>query len=352
MITYYARQLKTFSIMSLTLSNVILHKLVKNEQDELEVCLRNQTLDNEEFTEALVSELHRVFNSKAGKGFGVFKTESEFGHWLGSVRKNETPFLEFSNKSAEKLKSELIKYPFAEEGILVIAEYRSLATEYLFVAVLPSNESMKVTEQLDISSTDYLDIAKMDIAARIDLSTWETDSDSNRYLTFIKGRVGRKVSDFFLDFLQADVGMDTKVQNQVLLQAVEDFCADERLEKEEKQQYRKQVYDYCNGQLQAGEELTVKELSGELPTSESGSNFYQFAEEQGYELEESFPVDRTALRKLTKFVGAGGGLSLNFDAMLLGERVFYDPETDTLTIKGTPPNLKDQLTRRLGSSES
>ncbi|MBP3142289.1 nucleoid-associated protein YejK [Aliivibrio fischeri] len=338
--------------MSLTLSNVILHKLVKNEQDELEVCLRNQTLENEEFTEALVSELHRVFNSKAGKGFGVFKTESEFGHWLSSVRKNETSFLEFSNNSAEKLKSELIKYPFAEEGILVIAEYQSLATEYLFVAVLPSNESMKVTEQLDISATDYLDIAKMDIAARIDLSTWETDSDSNRYLTFIKGRVGRKVSDFFLDFLQADVGMDTKVQNQVLMQAVEDFCADERLDKEEKQQYRKQVYDYCNGQLQAGEELTVKELASELPTSESGSNFYQFAEEQGYELEESFPVDRTALRKLTKFVGAGGGLSLNFDAMLLGERVFYDPETDTLTIKGTPPNLKDQLTRRLGSSES
>ncbi|MUK91593.1 nucleoid-associated protein YejK [Aliivibrio fischeri] len=352
MITYYVRQLKTFSIMSLTLSNVILHKLVKNEQDELEVCLRNQTLENEEFTEALVSELHRVFNSKAGKGFGVFKTESEFGHWLSSVRKNETPFLEFSNNSAEKLKSELIKYPFAEEGILVIAEYQSLATEYLFVAVLPSNESMKVTEQLDISATDYLDIAKMDIAARIDLSTWETDSDSNRYLTFIKGRVGRKVSDFFLDFLQADVGMDTKVQNQVLMQAVEDFCADERLDKEEKQQYRKQVYDYCNGQLQAGEELTVKELASELPTSESGSNFYQFAEEQGYELEESFPVDRTALRKLTKFVGAGGGLSLNFDAMLLGERVFYDLETDTLTIKGTPPNLKDQLTRRLGSSES
>ncbi|MUK39632.1 nucleoid-associated protein YejK [Aliivibrio fischeri] len=352
MITYYVRQLKTFSIMSLTLSNVILHKLVKNEQDELEVCLRNQTLENEEFTEALVSELHRVFNSKVGKGFGVFKTESEFGHWLSSVRKNETPFLEFSNNSAEKLKSELIKYPFAEEGILVIAEYQSLATEYLFVAVLPSNESMKVTEQLDISATDYLDIAKMDIAARIDLSTWETDSDSNRYLTFIKGRVGRKVSDFFLDFLQADVGMDTKVQNQVLMQAVEDFCADERLDKEEKQQYRKQVYDYCNGQLQAGEELTVKELASELPTSESGSNFYQFAEEQGYELEESFPVDRTALRKLTKFVGAGGGLSLNFDAMLLGERVFYDPETDTLTIKGTPPNLKDQLTRRLGSSES
>ena len=35
-----------------------------------------------------------------------------------------------------------------------------------------------------------------------------------------------------------------------------------------------------------------------------------------------------------------------YDAMLLGERVFWDPATDTLTIKGTPPNLRDQLQRR------
>jgi nucleoid-associated protein len=51
------------------------------------------------------------------------------------------------------------------------------------------------------------------------------------------------------------------------------------------------------------------------------------------------------MRKLTKFVGAGGGLNVSFDSLLLGERIFYDPETDTLTIKGTPPNLRDQLTR-------
>lgn len=52
------------------------------------------------------------------------------------------------------------------------------------------------------------------------------------------------------------------------------------------------------------------------------------------------------MRKLTKFVGAGGGLNISFDSLLMGERVFYDPETDTLTIKGTPPNLRDQLTRK------
>lgn len=331
--------------MSLNLSNVILHQLRKNDQDELVVNYRAESLANDSSTESLVAELHRVFNSKAGKGFGSFKEDSDFQQWLQELRKNERSFYDFSQASALRLKDELSKYPFADEGTLVLAEYQSLSTDYLFIALLPSNESLKVTEGLDISATDYLDISKMDIAARIDLSSYETDKDSNRYLAYIKGRVGRKVADFFLDFLQAEVGLDTKQQNQVLMQAVEDFVSDSKLEKEEAVSYKKQVYDYCNEQLKSGDEVEVSELSGELPASTDGTSFLDYTQEQGYELEESFPADRSTIRKLTKFVGAGGGLNVSFDSLLLGERVFYDPETDTLTIKGTPPNLRDQLTR-------
>ncbi|MFH0257069.1 nucleoid-associated protein YejK [Vibrio rumoiensis] len=331
--------------MSLNISNVILHKLTKNNQDELVVSLRDSALPNDGVTEQLVAELHRTFSAKAGKGFGVYKEESEFQSWMKQLRQGELTFYDFSQQSAERLKSELSKYPFAEEGVLVLAEYQSLATDYLFIALLPSNQSLKVNDDLDISDTDYLDINKMDIAVRIDLSRYETDPESNRYLSYIKGRVGRKVADFFLDFLQAEVGLDTKKQNQVLMQAVDDFCVDAQLNKEETVACRKQVHDFCNEQLKAGDEVTIKELSGELSGAGHHDNFAEFTQKQGYELEDSFPVDRSTIRKLAKYVGAGGGLSINFDSMLLGERVFYDPETDTLTIKGIPPNLKDQLTR-------
>lgn len=331
--------------MSLDLSNVILHQLTKNDQDDLVVNFRPEALDNDPSSEALVTELHRVFNAKAGKGFGSFQSDSEFQLWLQELRKGSTNFYDFSQDCARRLNQELSKYPFADEGTLVLAEYQSLATDYLFIGLLSSSHSLKVTEGLEILSTDYLDISKMDIAARIDLSSYETDNQSNRYLTYIKGRVGRKVADFFLDFLQAEVGLDTKQQNLVLMQAVEDFCADSKLDKEESNSYRKQVADYCNEQLKSGDEVVVKELSGELPQSEDGTSFQAYTEEQGYDLEESFPGDRATIRKLTKYVGAGGGLNVSFDSMLLGERVFYDPETDTLTIKGTPPNLREQLGR-------
>lgn len=332
--------------MSLNLSNVILHQLRKNESDELTVKFRSQSLEHDAFAENLVAELHRVFNAKAAKGFGLFKPESEVKQWLQDFRTNTLSFQEFSQSCANKLKDELSKYPFAEEGILVLAEYQTLATDYLLIALLPTNQSLKVTEGLDISATDYLDINKMDIVARIDLSTYENDSDSTRYLSFIKGRVGRKVSDFFLDFLQADVGLDTKQQNQILMQAVNDFCSDAAFEKQDSDNYKKQVYDYCNDQIKSGEEVEIKALSQELPSSSQGTSFFDYTEVNGYELEDSFPADRSTVRKLTKYVGAGGGLNVSFDSLLLGERVFYDPETDTLTIKGTPPNLREQLNRK------
>lgn len=106
-----------------------------------------------------------------------------------------------------------------------------LAVEYLLVAVLTSRSSMRVNEQLDVSSIHYLDINHADIVARIDLTEWETNPESTRYLTFLKGRVGRKVSDFFMDFLGAAEGLDTKAQNRGLLQAVDDYCAEAQLDK-------------------------------------------------------------------------------------------------------------------------
>jgi nucleoid-associated protein len=331
--------------MSLDLSNVILHQLRKNESDELVVNFRSQVLENNASTENLVAELHRVFNAKPAKGFGSFQSDSEFQNWLHELKDGTLNFYDFSQLSAKKLREELVKYPFAEEGILVMAEYQSLATQYLFIGILPMNQSLKITEGLDISATDYLDIRQMDIVARIDLSLYRSDPESNRYLTYIKGRVGRKVADFFLDFLQADVGLDSKQQNLVLMQAVEDFCSDAQFEKDEAISYKKQVYDYCNGQMKSGDEVQLKELSEELPDNSDGTTLLNYAQDHGYELEESFPADRSTVRKLTKFVGSGGGLNVSFDSLLLGERVFYDPETDTLTIKGTPPNLRDQLTR-------
>ena len=316
--------------MSLDINQIALHQLIKRDEQNLELVLRDSLLEPTETVVEMVAELHRVYSAK-NKAYGLFSEESELAQTLRSA--------------TGRLRDELAKYPFADGGFVLFCHYRYLAVEYLLVAVLSNLSSMRVNENLDINPTHYLDINHADIVARIDLTEWETNPESTRYLTFLKGRVGRKVADFFMDFLGASEGLNAKAQNRGLLQAVDDFTAEAQLDKAERQNVRQQVYSYCNEQLQAGEEIELKSLSKEL-AGVSEVSFTEFAAEKGYELEESFPADRSTLRQLTKFAGSGGGLTINFDAMLLGERIFWDPATDTLTIKGTPPNLRDQLQRR------
>lgn len=329
--------------MSLQISEIILHQLIRKDEHEITLQLREAMIENNPAVETLITDINRIYNNKS-KAYGLFNADSLFAESVRELQRGNQDFLNFSQESAKQLRNELIKYPFAEGGTVVFCRYRYLAVDYLLIAVLNSCSSMLVNDQLEISQTHYLDIAHADIIARVDLTEWQTEPESKRYLTFLKGRVGRKVSDFFMDYLGASEGLDTKAQNKMLLQAVDDYCQEIELDKQEKQRCREQVYSYCQGQLQAGEELQLNQLAQELPQGED-QNFQHFIQQNEYELDEQFPADRSTLRQLKKFSGSGGGVSLSFDAQLLGERVRWDPQTDTLTIQGTPPNLRDQLQR-------
>ena len=334
--------------MSITVNQIVLHQLVKhakNETTTMESVLRDELLTITPEVEQMMLQLHQGYQNK-GKAFGIFQENSIFAQDLNRLLENEINFLNFSQQSTKLLAQELGKYNFADSGTLILCQYNFLATDYLFIALLDSRISMLVDENLEIRRTKYLDITQFDIAARINLTDLQVNANSNRYLTFIKGRVGRKISDFFMDFLGAEEGLNPQVQNQCLLQAVSDYCEQGKLNKEQTQAIKKQVFEYCKGQLASGDEIALTELSANLPTLNERP-FVTFTEEQDYGLEETIPPVRSALKTLTKFSGSGKGVTLSFDADLLNNRIEWDPLTDTLTIKGIPPNLKDQLQKAL-----
>ena len=334
--------------MSITVNQIVLHQLVKHAENEpptMESVLRDELLTITPEVEQMMLQLHQGYQNK-GKAFGVFQENSIFAQDLNRLLENEINFLNFSQQSTKLLAQELGKYNFADSGTLILCQYNFLATDYLFIALLDSRISMLVDENLEIRRTEYLDITQFDIAARINLTDLQVNANSNRYLTFIKGRVGRKISDFFMDFLGAEEGLNPQVQNQCLLQAVSDYCEQGELNKEQTQAVKKQVFEYCKGQLASGDEIALTELSANLPTL-NDRPFVTFTEEQDYGLEETIPPVRSALKTLTKFSGSGKGVTLSFDADLLNNRIEWDPLTDTLTIKGIPPNLKDQLQKAL-----
>jgi nucleoid-associated protein len=237
---------------------------------------------------------------------------------------------------------ELTKHQIPETGYLMLCHYRYLANEYLFVALLGSKEHFSLTSDLQLASSKHLDIARMQLAARIDLTELASSPEQGKYISFIRGRAGRKVADFFLDFLGAAEGVDPKASSKVVLASVEEYLSASDYDAGEKHDVRKQVYQYCEERAKQGQDVRLDELSATVDSSDDNA-FIRYCQEQDIAVAEEFPVDVKELKTLVKFSGAGAGLSLSFEQKLLGERVQYDAERDVLIIKGTPPNLRDQL---------
>jgi nucleoid-associated protein len=149
--------------MSLDLDQIALHQLVKRDEQTLDVVLRDSLLPANAAVEEMMAELHRVYSAKS-KAYGLFNEGSELAEALRTCRKGDEDFLAFSRAATGRLRDELAKYPFAEGGVVLFGQYRYLAVEYLLIAVLNSCNSMRVNEELDISSTHYLDINHADIA--------------------------------------------------------------------------------------------------------------------------------------------------------------------------------------------
>ena len=335
--------------MNISATNVILHSLNYSAEGTLQCTKREGELPISPSIEKFLTKIHSTYQSKTNKAFASFPTESDkpqvFQHALEKEMSGDLDFVSFSQTAVDCLLAELQKQDFAEQGILLISKYSWTASDYLLIALLQNNESVSVNEDLELTTSQHLETSKIQLVTRIDLTLLARSPESNRYLSFIKGRVGRQVSDFFLDFMGAQEGFDAKVQNQVLMKAVEEFCEKEALPVEKKQEVREVAFEYCKEQLKQGEDIELSTLSEQLQESPKlEGSFYDFVSED-YQLEENFPADRSVMRKLTKYVGSGGGLSISFDQQHLGERIQYNADSDTLTIQGIPPNLREQLKR-------
>ena len=57
------------------------------------------------------------------------------------------------------------------------------------------------------------------------------------------------------------------------------------------------------------------------------------------------PADKRTLNQFRRFTGRAEGLSISFEAHLLGSKIDYDENAGTLTIRNLPTQLRDQLKR-------
>ena len=309
---------------------------------------RDSELAASDAIENLLADLNDSYNAKQGKAWGFFHGESgayPLSGWLKQYLEAEKDFAAFSRTAVEHLQKLMEESNLSTGGHILFAHYQQGMTDYLAIALLHHSEGVAVTEQLDVTPSRHLDLGQLHLAARINISEWQNNKQSKQYISFIKGKNGKKVSEYFRDFIGCQEGVDGPGETRTLLKAFSDFVESEDLPEEAAREKTQTLVEYATSQTKAGEPVTLTELSG-LIDEERPKAFYDHIRNKDYGLSPEIPAAKRTLQQFQRFTGRGEGLSISFESHLLGSKIEFDEARDMLIIRQLPTQLRDQLKRR------
>ncbi|MDP1007616.1 nucleoid-associated protein, partial [Klebsiella pneumoniae] len=76
-------------------------------------------------------------------------------------------------------------------------------------------------------TVNRLDLDHIRLAARINISEWQNNPNSKQYISYLKGKQGRRLNDYFRDFIGCQEGIDAPSETRTLLKAFSDFVESE-----------------------------------------------------------------------------------------------------------------------------
>ncbi len=307
----------------------------------------NAELAHSEALENLLADLNDTYNAKQGKAWGFFHGESgayPFSGWLKQYQDEAHDFTAFSRIAVEHLQKLIEESPLSTGGHVLFAHYQQGMTDYLAIALLQHSEGVQVGADLTVAPSRHLDLSQLHLAARINLSVWRNNPKSHQYISFIKGKTGRKSSEYFRDFIGCQEGIDGPGETRTLLKAFSDYVEREDLPEVSAREKTMTLLDYATSQTKIGGLVTLDELSA-LIDEDNPKAFAEFARAAAYGLSPEIPADKRTLTQFRRFTGRAEGLSISFEAHLLGSKIEFDKEAGTLLVRGLPTQLIDQLKR-------
>lgn len=295
----------------------------------------------------LMCQFNESYNASAGKGWGFFHAESgayPLSGWLAKYLAGTDDFLSFSTIAVEHLTKLMEESNLTTGGHALFCHYQQGLTDYLIIALVQETEAVTMTEELHLMTVKRLDLDHIRLAARINLSEWKNNPQSRQYISYLKGKQGRKVSEYFRDFIGCQEGIDGPGETRTLLKAFSDFVESEDLGEESAREKTQTLVSYSMAQAKMGEPIALNELS-ELINEDQPKAFADFIKAADYGLSDTLPPDKKTLNKFRRFTGRAEGLSISFEQHLLGSKIEFDEAGGTLTLRGLPTQLTEQLKR-------
>ncbi len=296
--------------------------------------------------EEVLRELKHTYIKKSGKAYGRFSSDlaaRPFSQWLSEYRREKLSFASLTQTALQHLKLEIEKTECPLHAQLFFAQEILEGDQYLYVFVVFNAAGVYLDGNLEISDSVALDTQGINLAARIHLNGWEAGGSTN-YLSLLRWRGEKELSDAFANFLGFCDKVDAKAQTQELLEIVDQFARE--LDAESASFTRHTLVDYCLEQAKQDKPVVIQELAAHVH-HERPAAFTDFVKSQQVKFDDEFIADTSALRQYVRLSGRNELLSMSFTADCLGSSIQYDPENDSLIINAIPPALKARLLKHL-----
>ena len=270
---------------------------------------RDSELAESSAIEYLLADLNESYNAKQGKAWGFFHAESgahPFSGWLKDYLDEGRDFTQFSRTAVEHLQKLMEESNLSTGGHVLFAHYQQGMTDYLAIALLHHSEGVAVTSELDVTPSRHLDLGQLHLAARINLSEWQNNKQSKQYISFIKGKNGKKVSEYFRDFIGCQEGVDGPGKRGHCSRRSATSSRARTCPKSRRVRKPRPWWSTPPARPRWAEPVTLKELSG-LIDEERPQAFYDHIRNKDYGLSPEIPADKRTLNQFRRLHRAGRG---------------------------------------------
>lgn len=323
--------------------HLILHRLDKEAHAPSRLTLRDSQIPATATAEQLVNQLSDFYGARSSKGYGRFEDDAASFPTVKLVREycaSQLDFVAFSHAMMRELKVRIDSEETATGGQVLFARLQQSATsDSLLVAIIPEAVSVELDNALEMHERRCLDLAGIRVAGRIDLAAWQ--SDSGRYISFLKGRA--EVANYFKAFLGCNDVVAALKETQKLIKGIEHYAQEKRLPQEERDTLFQEAHSYLDGLGEHNLPLSVDRVVEHLCPNEPEALRATLADEE-LGLNNGFIPDRRAIRPLLRFKAAGPTWKLEFNRKSLSAGdVIYNRNNDTIVLYNIPETLKKEL---------
>ena len=172
--------------------NCIIHYFDKSgEGTSGQLHLRDSVLPESKVISQLIDHLHDSFDDATATTRGFFNSDGDIyplSRWLQEYVDGDIDFAGFSQASTLRLGTLIPKSDAFLGGHVLFAHCSQGITEYLYIAVLRLRSGFAVTQELEVIPSLQLDLNRLRMTTRINLSLWGSGGESAPYISFIDGQ--------------------------------------------------------------------------------------------------------------------------------------------------------------------